>query len=174
MYPWSKFWLSILVLKVERTFMSFKSSSWAFEDAGGSWLGFGILIMIWIWSLVLHKPVIQILYLLSWLWQCREHPCPSPNLGLGGCWRFLNQVLLLHNYLDIFIGLWYTNVPNFCSISWIWRCKEHPYPLSPHFWSCRMLEVHDWGLAFWSLFGFGQEPCLDLHCSFHYTKISKR
>ena len=30
--------------------MSFKSSFGALEDAGGSWLGFGILILIWIWS----------------------------------------------------------------------------------------------------------------------------
>ena len=49
-YPWSKFWLSILILKVQRTSMSFKSSFGALEDAGGSWLGFGILILIWIWS----------------------------------------------------------------------------------------------------------------------------
>ena len=88
---------------------------------------------------------------LSWFWQCREHPCPlSPNLGLGGCWRFLNEVLLLHNYLHIIIGLWYTNVPNFCYISWIWRCKEHPYLLSPDLRLWRRLEAPDWSLASWA------------------------
>ena len=51
-YSWSDFWLSILILKVQRTSMSFKSSFGALEDAGGSWLGVGILIFIWIWSLV--------------------------------------------------------------------------------------------------------------------------
>ena len=51
-YLWSKFWLSILILKVQRTFMSFKSSFWALEVAGGFWQGLGILILIWIWSLV--------------------------------------------------------------------------------------------------------------------------
>ena len=56
---WSKFWTSILIMKVQRTFMSFKSSFGALEDAGGSWLGFGILIMIWIWSLVFCTPMIR-------------------------------------------------------------------------------------------------------------------
>ena len=49
-YPYSEFWLSILILKVQRTSMSFKSWFGALEDAGGSWLGFGILILIWIGS----------------------------------------------------------------------------------------------------------------------------
>ena len=49
-YPWSECWLSILILKVQRTSMSFKSPFGALEDAGGSWLGFGILILMWIWS----------------------------------------------------------------------------------------------------------------------------
>ena len=34
--------------------MSFKSSFKALEDAGGSWMGFGILILIWILSLVFY------------------------------------------------------------------------------------------------------------------------
>ena len=48
--PWSEFWLSILIFKVQRTSMSFKSSFGTLEDAGGSWLGFDILILIWLWS----------------------------------------------------------------------------------------------------------------------------
>ena len=62
-HPWSEFWLSILLLKVQRTSMSFKSSFGALEDAGGSWLGFGILIIIWIWSLVFSTPIFWILAL---------------------------------------------------------------------------------------------------------------
>ena len=66
MYLYSEFWLSILILKVQRTYMSFKSSLGALEDAGGSWLGFVILILIW---------------------RCKQYPCPlSPHLGI---WRML-------------------------------------------------------------------------------------
>merc|ERR1711954_442667 len=54
---------SILILKVQRTSMSFKSSFGALEDAGGSWPGFGILILIWILSLVFDTPMITILAL---------------------------------------------------------------------------------------------------------------
>ena len=36
--PHSEFWLSLLILKVKRTTMSFKFWSLALEDAGGSWL----------------------------------------------------------------------------------------------------------------------------------------
>ena len=39
-HPYSEFWLSILILKMQRTSMSFKSSFGALEDAGGSWRGF--------------------------------------------------------------------------------------------------------------------------------------
>ena len=61
--PYSKFWLSILILKVQRTLMSFKSWFGGLEDAGGSWLGFCILILIWIWSQVFDTPMIRILAL---------------------------------------------------------------------------------------------------------------
>ena len=44
--PFSQFGLSILILKMQRTSMSFKSSIGALEDAGGSWLWFGTLILI--------------------------------------------------------------------------------------------------------------------------------
>ena len=60
-YSWSKFWLFILILRVQRTSMSLKSSFGSLEDAGGSWLGFDILILIWIWSLVFAIPMIWIL-----------------------------------------------------------------------------------------------------------------
>ena len=43
--------------------MSFKSSFGALEDAGGCSLGFGILILIQIWSLVFDTPILQILAL---------------------------------------------------------------------------------------------------------------
>ena len=62
-YPCSEFWFSILIVKVQRTSMSFKSWFRALEDAGGSWLGFGILILIWKWPMVFDMPMFQILAL---------------------------------------------------------------------------------------------------------------
>ena len=44
--------------EVQKTSMSFKSSFGTLEDAGGALLGFGILILIWIWSLVFDIPMI--------------------------------------------------------------------------------------------------------------------
>ena len=61
--PRSKFQLSILILKVQRTSMSFKSLFGALEDAGGSWLGFGMLILIWIWSMFFYTSMFRILFL---------------------------------------------------------------------------------------------------------------
>ena len=57
--------------------------------------------------------------------------------------------------LDMDTCLWYTHVPNFGSLSWFWRCKEHPCPLCSHLGLWRTLEVPDWGLASWSLFQYG-------------------
>ena len=36
------------------------SSFGAFEDSVGSLLGFGIMLLIWIWTLIFHTPMIQI------------------------------------------------------------------------------------------------------------------
>ena len=55
-------WFFNMILKVQRTSMSFKSSFWALGDAGGSLLGFGILILIWM-SLDFDTSMIQILAL---------------------------------------------------------------------------------------------------------------
>ena len=59
----SKFWIPFLILKVQRTSMSFKFWFGDCEDTGGSWLGFGLLILIWIWLLVFDIPMIWILAL---------------------------------------------------------------------------------------------------------------
>merc|ERR1711954_293590 len=87
------FWLSILILKVQRTSMSFKSSLGAIEDAGGSCLGFGILILIWIGSLVFDIPMIQILALyLDFEGAKNIHVLQVLIWSFGGCWRFLTCV----------------------------------------------------------------------------------
>ena len=60
---YAKFPLFILIMKVQRKFMSFRSWFLALEDARGPWLGFGILTRIWIGSLVFDTTKFQILAL---------------------------------------------------------------------------------------------------------------
>ena len=75
------------------------------------------------------------------------------------------------------IGLWYTHIPNFGSLSWFWRCKEHPCPLSPDLGLWRMLEVPDWGLASWSWLGYGHwsliYPCSEFWLSILILKVQR-
>ena len=124
-YPWSEFWLSILILKVQRTSMSFKSSFGALEDAGGSWLGFGILILIWIWSLVFDIPMIRILALyLDFEGAKNIHILEVLIWGFGGRWTFLTGVWHPDIDLDMVTGLWYTHIPSFGSLSWFGGAKN--------------------------------------------------
>ena len=104
---------------------------------------------------------------LASFWSCKEHPCPlSPHLGLWRTLEILNGVWHFEIDLDMVTGLWYTSDPNFGSLSWFWRCKEHPCPLSPHLELWRMLEVPDWGLASWSWFGYGHWSLIHLWSKF--------
>ena len=66
----------------------------------------------------------------------------------------------------MFTGIWYTNIPNFLSLSWFWRCKEHPCPFSPGLGLRWGLEVPDWGSASWPLFGYGHWFLIDIYCKF--------
>ena len=75
--------------------------------------------------------------------------------GFGGHWRFLTWICYLDFDFDMGTGVWYTHVPNFGSLSWFLRCKEHPCPLGHHLKIWRTLEVPDWGVASWSWFGCG-------------------
>ena len=59
----SEFLLSFLILNVQPTYMSLKSWFVALEDAGGSWLRFGFLILNFIWSLDFGTPMHWILNL---------------------------------------------------------------------------------------------------------------
>ena len=131
-YPWSKFWLSIFILKVQRTSMSFKPSFGALEDAGGSWLGFGIFTLIWIWSLVFDVPMIQILAVyLDFKGAKSIHVLQILILGFGGHWRFLTGVWHLNLDLDMVTDVWHTYDLSLGSISSFRRYKEHSCPLSP-------------------------------------------
>ena len=66
---------SLWILKVQRTSAYFKSCFESLVGPEGSWLEFGILILILKWSLVFNTPIFQILD-LSGFWRCKEHPCP--------------------------------------------------------------------------------------------------
>ena len=135
--------------------MSFKSWFGASEDPGSYWLGFGILILICIWSLVFGKPIFYTFALYLDFEAENIHVLKVLIWGFGECWRFLTKVLHLDLNLDMVTDIWYTNSHNFGSLSWFWRCKEHPCPLSPDLGLWRTLEVPDWGLASWSWFLYG-------------------
>ena len=111
-YPWSEFWLSILILKVQRISMSFMSWFLALEDAEGSWLGFVSLILIFDMVPGLWYTHVPILDSLSLFWRCKEHPCPlSPDLGI---WRTLE-------------------VPDWGLLSWSWLGYGHWSLIDPSF-----------------------------------------
>ena len=102
-HPYSEFLLSILILKVQQTSISFKSWLGALQDAGGSWLEFGILILVLIWILVFYSPRFKILD----IWRCKELVCPfSPDWGSWGHWRFLTKVWHLNLSVDMVTDLW--------------------------------------------------------------------
>ena len=83
------------------------------------------------------------------------HDLKVLNWGFWVHGSFLTRVWKLELDLDMVIGLWYTHVRIFGSLSWFWRCKEHPWPLSLDLGLWRTLEVPDWGLSSWSWFGYG-------------------
>ena len=152
--PWTKFRLSILILKVQRTSMCSKSWFRALKDTYGSWLGFGILILIWIWLLGFETPMFQILTpSLDFEGAKNINVVYVLILGFLGRWTLVTGVWHLYFDLDFFSGLWYTSITNFGPLSLFWRCKENPCPLCPDLGLWRMLELPDWGLA--SLFWFG-------------------
>ena len=99
----------------------------------------------------------------SWYWFGYDHWFSVRILGLYlnfqgaktsmpfkswfGVLEIPDWVLDLDLDMNRVIGLWYTHVLNFISLSWFWRCREHPFPLSPDLGLWRMLEVPDWGWA---------------------------
>ena len=139
--------------------MSFKSSIGDLEDAGSSWLGFFILILIWIQSLVFGTTTIQILALYLHFEDAKNiHVLYVLIWGFGGRWRFLTGDWHPNFDLEMVNVVWNTHFLNFGSISWFWSCKKHPCPLSPQLGIWMTLKVPDWCLASWSWFGYG-------HCS---------
>ena len=79
--------------------------------------GFGILILIWIWSLVFGTLIYQILALyLDFEGAKNIHVLEVLIWGFGGRWRFLTGVWHPAIDLDRVNGLWYTHMLNFGSI----------------------------------------------------------
>ena len=91
----------------------------------------------------------------TFIFQLQRNPCPlKPHLGL---WRMLevsDRGLASWSRFGYVTGLWYNHDLNFSSLSCVWSCKEHECPLSPYLGLWRRLEVPEWGLASWSLFGY--------------------
>ena len=78
--------------------MSLKCWFWAFKDAGGSWLWFGILNFdLYMFIVLWYTPVLKFGF-LSGFWWCRDNLVIEVLIwGLGGCCRFL----ILVWYLDL-------------------------------------------------------------------------
>ena len=96
----------------------FRSWFWALEDTGGSWLGCGILLFIWIWSLVFDTQIFQIVALyLDYEGSKNIYVFQVLSWDFAGDWRFLNETWHHDLDLDIVVGLWYTHSPNFGSLS---------------------------------------------------------
>merc|ERR1712081_154200 len=90
----------------------------ALEDVGGSCLGFGILILIWIWSLVFGTPIFRISALyLDFEGAKNTHVLQVLIWGFGGHWRLLTGVWHLDLDLDLVTGLLYNHDINFGSLS---------------------------------------------------------
>ena len=105
-HPFSWFWPSILILKVQKTSLSFKSCFGALEDAGFSWLGFCILILSWIWSMVFGTPIFQNLaHYLDVVGAKNIHVLKVLIMGFGGYRRFLIGFWHLGHYFNRIIGL---------------------------------------------------------------------
>ena len=85
--------------------MSFKSQFGASEDAGGYLLGFCILILILIWSLVFATRIFQIFVLYLDL-EGAKNICSLNVLiwSFGGGWRFLTGGWHLILDLDMVTG----------------------------------------------------------------------
>ena len=142
-HPYAEFWLSILILKVQRTSMSFKSwfglwrmlevSDWGL--ASWYWFEYGH------WSL-LHPFSEFCLSILSLKVQSTSMSCKS----WFGLWRTLEVPDWgLASWSSFRFGHWSLIYPwpEFWLSILFWRCKEHPCPLCPDSGRWRMLEVPD-------------------------------
>merc|ERR1711954_260374 len=87
--------------------------------------GFGILILIWIWSLVFGTNTFQILALYLDFESARNiHVLEFLLLGFGGYWRLLTRIL--HLDLDLALYLCFEGAKNIhfllVLLRGFWRC----------------------------------------------------
>ena len=102
----STFLPSILILKVQKTYMSLKSTFGALENTGSSWLGFGILILICIWSLAFDTTMIWVLALSLDFGGAKNIDILQVLIwGFKGCGRFMTGVWHLDLDLHMVTGL---------------------------------------------------------------------
>ena len=81
-------------------------------------MGFGILIMILIWSLVSDTPIILILASYINFESAKIiHALKVLIWGFGGSWRLLTLVWHLDHDFDMVIGLFYIHDPNYGLLS---------------------------------------------------------
>ena len=154
--------------------MSINSLFQSLEDARDFWLWVGILILIWIWSMVFDTPIFQILASYHFEGEKNIHVFEILGWAFGVCWRFLNEVWYINLDLNMVTGLWYTYALYFGSLSWVWKFKEY---LCPDLGLLRMLEVPDWGLASWSWHSYGFwsliHPCSEFWLSIVILKVQR-
>ena len=124
--PYSKFWST-------SWFWRCKEHPCTLSHHLGLWrtlevpdLGLASWSCFWIWSMVFDAPMIWILDLYLQFEGAKN--IQVIIWGFGGHWRLLTGVWHLNVDLGMVTGLWYTHDPNFSSLSWFWRCKEHPCP----------------------------------------------
>ena len=164
------FYLSILRLdfKSAKNKLHLLVLKWALEDVIGFWLG----LVSWLWFVFSHWTFLgPFVYFAGsknihvlWVLIC--------DFGCGS--RFMTGVWHHDLDFDMVPGLWYIYDPNLCSLSWFWRGKGHPCPLSPNLELWRMLEIPDWGLASWSWLEFGHWSLLHPWSKFWFSMwISK-
>ena len=80
-------------------------------------MGFGNLILIWIWSLVFATPIFRILALCLDFEGAKDIYVLNVLIwGLCGGWRFLTGVWHLDLDVDRITRLCYIYIPNFSSI----------------------------------------------------------
>ena len=112
------------------------------SGAGGSWLWFGILILILIWSLVFDTPMIQILSNFILKVQRTSMSFKSWFGALedaAGSWLVFVILIMIWIWSVVFGTLMFQNL----ALSWFWRCKEHACHLSPDMGIWRMLKAPD-------------------------------
>ena len=133
--------------------MSFKSWSGTLENAFGSWLGFGIFILIWIGLLVFDTQIFRTSS--AWLRSAQRSSVPKFDSDLFCLeklisWDWLREADLLNSIITKTCFTQKKIYPNFASLFRFWRYTEYPCPLNPHLglWFDILILIWIWSLIF--------------------------